>query len=274
MSPIVLSKETNEGGFAVKKSLQFAALLVLVTALTASAAIVSVVGGSDYLATQPGTTFGGVAFNGVPVGPGNTDTIVRRLDNAIFSGGTASTSIQMMALDLVSAVPVDFGLGTDFYYITLQSARGGPDTTGRMTITLSSPDDHLPNTPEGTFSSFFDVFFDVRKGGLNGAIALSSDLVLTNTGAVWDADPAPGQVIVPGLVGDLSANLHTNKIQNVDIYQMDFFPIGVFTEAHPTGALHVVGGATGTSTTSTPEPTSLLLVAGGALILMGRLRRR
>ena len=42
-----------------------------------------------------------------------------------------------------------------------------------MTINFTSVDDHLPNTPEGTFSSFFDVFFDVRKGALNGPIALS-----------------------------------------------------------------------------------------------------
>lgn len=244
-------------------------LLVLTFAISATAANISVVAGSDYLATLPGTTFGGVPFDGVPVGPGNTDTIVQRMNDADVTGGSAAISIQMMALQLASAVPVDFGLGLDTYYITLQSARGGPATTGRMTINFDGTDDHLPNTPEGTFSSFFDVFFDVRKGSLNGPIALSDDLTLTNQGAFWDADPAPGQVIVPGLVGDLTANLHTNKIQNTDIYQMDFFPIGTFEETHPTGAVHVVTGAS-----NTPEPATLLLVAGGALILLGRRRRR
>jgi len=249
----------------ISQSAALLGLLLLVSAITASASVV-VLAGSDYLATLPGTTFAGVPFNGVPVGPGNTDTIVRRPD-ADVTGGSFAIPIDMVALQLVSALPVDFGLGLDNYYITLQSARGGPATTGRMTINFGGVDDHLPNTPEGTFSSFFDVFFDVRKGSLGGPIALSDQLTLTNQGAFWDADPPASQVIVPGLVGDVIANLHVNKIQNVNIYQMDFFPIGPFSETHPTGAVHNVTGAT-------PEPGSLLLLAGGGLFLLARRRRQ
>lgn len=227
-----------------------------------------VIGGSDYLATLPGTTFGGAAFQGVPVGPGNTDTIVRRDLDVNITSGPGTTPIELVALQLMSTAPVNFGLGVGFYFITLQSARGGPDSTGSMTITPGAPDDHLPGTPEGTFSSFFDVFFDVRLGSLNGPIALSDVLVLSNSGAFWDATPGPSEVIVPGLVGDLNANLHTNKVQNTDTYQMDFFPIGPFSETHPSGAVHTVTGAT-----AIPEPETLLLI-GAALLLLSRLSRR
>lgn len=212
----------------------------------------------------------GVPFNGVPVGPGSTDTIVQRL-NAVNlgtgSGGLGTTSLLMTQLELMSAVPANFGLGVGTYFITLQSARGGPSTTGSMTINLTAGDDHLPTGPEGTFSSFFDVFFDVRFGSANGPIALSSDLSLTNSGASWDANPMPTDLIVPGLKGDVTANLHTNKLQNVDFNDMDFFPVGSFSESHPTGALHIV------SDTPVPEPGTLGLLAGALLVLSG-LRRR
>ena len=189
--------------------------------------------GSDYLHTLPGTVFGGVPFTGVPVGPGNTDTIVERQSDANLPsvGNSDTIPIELVALQLVSTSPVDFGLGVDFYYVTLQSARGGPASTGRMTITSTSADDHLPNTPEGDFSSFFDVFFDIRKGALNGPIALSDSLTLSNEGALWDADPPLGHVIVMGPVGDQAANLHTGEAAD----QMDFFPETI-SEVHPTGA--------------------------------------
>jgi hypothetical protein len=172
----------------------------------------------------------------------------------------------MTQLELVSAVQANFGLGVGFYYITLQSARSGPATTGDMTITLASPDDNTSSNPEGTFSSFFDVFFDVRLGAANGPIAQSGDLILTNSGALWDANPTPADLLVPGLKGDATANIHTNKIQNVDIHDMDFFPVGPITE---TGGpdTHVV------TTTQIPEPATLPLL-GLAFAGVGLARRR
>jgi hypothetical protein len=185
------------------------------------------------------------------------------------TSGIGTTPLLMTQLQMETAAPANFGLGTGFYFFTLQSARGGPATTGSMTAVLTAPDDHSPNTPEGTFSSFFDVFFDIHLGSLNGPIAESSDLTVTTTGGLWDADPAPGEVIVPGLVGDLNADLHTNKVQTSDVYQMDFFPVGSFVQFVPGGAFtHVVTGAT------VPEPGSGLLVALGGLGLLAlRLRR-
>jgi hypothetical protein len=248
-------------------------LLLFAVSQTSSAAIFDVLKGSDFLTTQPGTTFGGVLFNGVPVGPGSTDTIVQRLNDVNLGTGGPSlgtTPLLMTQLELMSAVPTNFGLGVGFYFITLQSTRGGPATTGNMTINLTGSDDHLPTGPEGTFSSFFDVFFDIRFGAPNGPIAQSSDLMLTNSGALWDANPTPTDLIVPGLKGDVNANFHTNKIQNIDINDMDFFPVGTFQETHPTGAVHAV------SNTPVPEPGTLGLVGGALLVLSGLpgLRRR
>jgi hypothetical protein len=223
-----------------------------------------VLAGTDYFQTTAGTTFGGVPFMGVPLGSfnfppvvstGNTDTIIQRTSDVSLPsiGSSGVTPLVIRALQLESAVPADFGLGADFYFITLQSARpgGGTASTGSMTITLGSMDDHLPGTPEGSFSSSLDVFFDVRKGSLSGAIAMSSDLVLTNSGALWDADPTPADFIVSGAVGDQDANLHTNKNPT----QMDFFP--TFISESSGGDTHNVQP----TQNPVPEPSMRLLLA-------------
>jgi hypothetical protein len=244
-------------------------LLLLVVSQTGLATRFDVLAGSDYFTTQPGTTFSGVPFNGVPVGPGSTDTVVERLQQVdLGTGGPSSgtTPLLMTQLELESAVPANFGLGVGFYFITLQSARGGPASNGSMTINLTGGDDHVSTGPEGTFSSSLDVFFDVRLGAANGPIALSADLVLTSSGTQWDANPTATDLLVLGLKGDVTANLHTNKIQNVDVNDMDFFPVGTIQESAG-GDLHVV------SNTPTPEPGTLVLI-GGALLVLSRLRRR
>jgi len=231
-----------------------------------------VLGGSDYFTTQAGTVFNGVPFNGVPVGPGGSDTIVERTSDVVLGTGGPSagtTPLLMTQLELVSAVPTNFGAGVGFYYITLQSTHGGPFSTGTMTINLTAGDDHTSAVPEGTFSSSLDVFFDIRFGAANGPIVSSTDLVLTNSGANWDANPAPTDFLVPGLVGDVTANLHTNKIQNVDINNMDFFPVSSFSESSGTDT-HVVSN---TPNSQTPEPGTMALL-GGALLVLSRVRRR
>ena len=238
------------------------------------AAVFDVLSGSDYFVTQPGTAFNGVPFIGVPVGPGGSDTIVERTSGVNLgtgSGGTGTTPLVMTQLELVSAVPTNFGLGVGFYYITLQSNRagGGTASTGTMTINLTAGDDHTPAVPEGTFSSSLDVFFDIRFGTATGPIAQSTDLVLTNSGTSWDANPAPTDFLVPGLKGDVTANLHTNKTQNVDVNDMDFFPVSSFSESAGSNT-HVVSN---TPNNQTPEPGTMALL-GGALVLLSRVRRR
>jgi hypothetical protein len=224
-----------------------------------------------FQSVTPGTNFGGVDFAGVPLGTydfggtigvqnvGLTDTIVQRLDLATAAPGASATiPIELVALQLVSTTPVDFGLGPDFYYITLQSARGGPASPGEMTINFADPTPGPPPPPQpvgGTFDSFFDVFFDIRKGALDGPIALSDDLVLTNTGSLWSHYPAPGSLLIDGVNHDLNGRDGTN----------DFFAIQAVVETHPTGAMHTVIG-TGVQG-GIPEPSSLTL--GGIAVAFG-----
>jgi hypothetical protein len=238
-------------------------LLVLIGSRQGFATVIDVLAGSDYLVTQPGTMFAGVPFQGVPFGPGGSDTQVTRLQNVDVTSGSGTTPLVLSQLELQSAGPADFGLGVGTYYITLQSARGGPASTGSMTISQTSPDDNTSSNPEGTFNSFFDVFFDVRLGSVNGPIALSSDLGLSSSGNQWDANPTPADFLVTGARGDTSANNHTGKIRNVDIYDMDFFPVSPITETNGTDT-HVV------TTTQIPEPgTLLLMMSSGLLMLVG-----
>jgi hypothetical protein len=233
--------------------------------------------GSDYLASIPGaSTFPGLGtLNGVPLGPatGNTNIIVRRQADAIFPGAPPATAPAipsvLSSLQLVTTTPVNFaGNGLDNYFVTLQSARGGPDSVGGMTITLGALDDGTAANPEGTFSSFFDVFFDIRKSSLAGPIVFSSDLVLTNSGPSWDATNPTGAFIVTGLVGNQNANLHTNKLST----QMDFFPVGTFSSFFPNGAVFTTQQASA----AVPEPAtmSLALIGLGFAGIAGVRRRR
>jgi len=216
--------------------------------------------GYDLFESLTGTTFGGVAFQGVPIGSFNfggtigvktvgvTDTIIQRLAPA--SGAAIPT--QMIDLQLMSTAPTNFGLGVGFYFITLQSARGGPASTGSMTIGFGP--EAPAGSPHGTFDSFFDVFFDVRLGSLGGPIALSDTLRLTSNGVPWNHFPTPNAVQINGV----------NVFLNGTDRNADFFPLGQFQEVHPTGAVHRVTEA------STPEPGTFSLLAIGLLAWIGR----
>jgi len=216
--------------------------------------------GYDLFESLTGTTFGGVAFQGVPIGAFNfggaigikdvgvTDTIIQRLAPA--TGAAIPT--QMIDLQLMSTAPTNFGLGVGFYFITLQSARGGPASTGSMTIGFGP--EAPAGSPHGTFDSFFDVFFDVRLGALGGPIALSDTLRLTSNGVPWNHFPTPNAVQINGV----------NVFLNGTDRNADFFPLGQFQEVHPTGAVHRVSEA------ETPEPGSFSLLAIGVLACLGR----
>jgi len=216
--------------------------------------------GYELYETLSGTTFGGVAFQGVPIGNfnfggsigvkavGATDTIVQRLAPA--SG--AAIPVQLVDLQLMSTAPTNFGLGAGFYFMTLQSARGGPASTGSETIGFGP--EALPGSSHGTVDSFFDVFFDIRLGSLSGPIALSETLRATSQGVPWNHFPPTGALVITGI----------NEFLNGTNSNADFFPIGPFQSVFPTGAVHRM------SVTTVPEPGSLSLLAIGVLAGVGR----
>jgi hypothetical protein len=210
-------------------------LVVTVAVLFASSVwaspIVNVLPGYDLFETTDGTNLNGIPLQGVPLGSynfggsigvqsvGNADTIVQRLQTATAPSvpGTAPTiNLQMLALQMETVTPVDLGAGLNNYFVTLQSVRGGPATTGMMDITFA-------NSAGGTFNSFFDVFYDIRVGALNGPIVNSSDLTLTGTANTWSRTPPPSAVTINGVNIDLNG-VNSNS---------DFWPTPPVTESHP-----------------------------------------
>ena len=203
--------------------------------------------GWDLLATQPGTTFAGAAFRGVPLGTfdfgggpqnvGNVDTIVHRLSST--SAPTQTTAIKLVALQLQSVSPIDLGAGLGIYYLTLQSRRsiaeGGSvnPSGGNMTITFD---------PLETFNSVFDVFFDVRFGGLNAPIIASASHHFANNGTSWSHEPLPLALLIDGV----NHNLNGADMVN------DFWPVGtiVCLETGSGGAVHNVAAASALTFTS------------------------
>ena len=259
--------------------LGFAGLIALLAPMRAEADVVKA--GYDLFQTiTPGTNFQGVDFMGVPLGTfnfggaigtktvGPTDTIIQRLSDVTApAGGSGTTALIMQALQLETTAPTTAFGPLDNYFITLQSTHGGSASTGTMTINFTNPTPGPPPPTQpfaGTFSSSLDVFFDIHKGSLTGAIVASSDLVITNTGTPWSHYPDPNAILITGV----------NHLLNGVDGSNDFFPIGTFIEKHPTAGQHAVNSAG----TAVPEPsvllTSSLSLAFGAVLAWRSSRKR
>jgi hypothetical protein len=166
--------------------------------------------GTDYFQTQPGTffnfggTIGTVNFLGLPIRPGNTDTIVRRMADAPIGG--PSIPIQIVALSLKSTAPVNIGGSFFDVFVTLDPANLQNDT-GAMTVTGS--------LGGGTFSSTLNVFFDAHFQPLvgNSFFDVFTSISLSNSGAQWVPTPAVGALIVAGPDDGSSADQSANRTQ-------------------------------------------------------------
>ena len=208
--------------------------------------------GYDLLSTlAAGTVLGGNHFQGVPLGTydfgpsigvqnvGNTDTIIQRLGTATPSSPTID--IRMVALQLQSATPIDLGAGLGNYFVTLQS--GQP--TGSLTIDFNNH----------TFNSFFDVFFDIRTGGLDGTIVGTGHEKFTGAGD-WSSDTPQGALTIPGVNYGLGSGTSA-----------DFWPSGAgggptsFFDVTPEISLDYV------SWYSTPIPEPGTMIAGAMMLL-------
>jgi len=211
--------------------------------------------GWDLFQTAPGlTTFFGQSFEGVPLGTfdffgaigvqnvGATDTLIRRLSTASVAGPGNSATIATVvdAFQLKSVNPVSIlGGPLGIYYITLASLRGGPVSAGTMTINFG-----LEGDPHGTFSSSFDLFVDVRLGGLNGPILDSREVVIPDSGAVPWRHEATASIQIPGV------NLYLGGAGNI---ANDFWVKGTVIKTTPNGGI-------GSTAAGVPD-------AGGALVL-------
>jgi len=201
----------------------------------------------------------GVPLKGVPLGTYNfggsigvqstdsTDTIVQRL--GVATSPSTTIPIQLDALQLETEGKTTFGgLGPlDYYFITL----GRTPSLGTMTIDFSTP-------TSGTFTSFFDVFFDIHIDSLTGPVVDSGSLSLDNSGSSWSTTAPPGAE----LIGSVDYFLDGNDTNN------DFWPgVAGVTELHPGG-----GGEHEVVPTGVPEggSTISLLLLGAGLCGLGR----
>ena len=233
-----------------------------------------VLAGFDLFITQPGTQVnlgpaGIVALRGVPLGTFNfgsgpvatfnTDTIVQRLGNATVA--SPSVPIQLVALQLMTENEINLGAGTGFYFVTLQSARGGPASLGMITINGLGAEP-APGLPHGTFDSFFDVFYDIRFGSLDGPIVFSGSDHIMSFGNFWGHFPEPGDLEIPGV------NTFLNGVNR----QNDFFPLTdqctkVIME-NGTTVIHNVCPA------EIPEPATIFLLGPGLAGVAIKMRQR
>jgi hypothetical protein len=222
----------------------------------------TIVLGSDYLETEPGSHFlvgplGQVPFIGLPFGPGTTDTIVQRKADATIGGGPVP--IQIVALSLVSAAPVTIG-GFNYRLTAKLDPANLANDVGTITISGSGAG--------GTFAANLTVFGEVDFTPLNGGPTIPTALTMKvfNSTANWTSTPASNAVLVAGLVGNQNANLHTNLAAG----QHDFYVISPVQEMANDLSLHIVDPAV-----TVPEPSSIaLLLAAGLTGAIGWGRRR
>lgn len=194
--------------------LWFLSCLVMISLFVSQAAAVWISPGYDLFATPSGgtsyikTPYGQAELQGVPFGPGDTDTIIKRINpvpNPIPANGTGTFDIEIMALFLKSVNPLNVGGNPADLYITINKlglpnipqSISLPASSGMATIT--SHDDSLGSGGGGKFDSFFDVFADViitMPGGdpNNPADRLSTQIFTDHfiqTGGTWSHAPRP-----------------------------------------------------------------------------------
>jgi hypothetical protein len=181
----------------------------------------SILRGTDYLETLPGTFFdfggpiGSVSLKGLPISPstlGTTDTIVQRKADFLFppSGSSTTIPIELVQLSLVSVAPISIFSTPYSVFVHLTPSTS---STGIMTIRHEFPESPGP-APEGTFDSFFDVFFTAdftEIGNPLNTFSVSDHTQLGSMGTPWSHDPVPGTLLITGSAGDPDANNHTGR---------------------------------------------------------------
>jgi hypothetical protein len=203
--------------------------------------------GTDWLVTLPGTfvTFMGspVAMMGNPAFAGGPDTIVSRLTDLVVAdvvNSQATTATVMNLLALKSVAPVNVGGSFFDVYVDLDP---GHVTTGSLTLTQTVAGEGIP---EGTFTSFFDVFFD---------------LSLTPVGQA-KAPCTVGVNCFPGEVNPLNGSGSWTDDTTNGVFLVGQVNYAAPTEGHNAMQIPI------------PEPGTLLLFGAGMLGLLAFVKRR
>lgn len=198
-----------------------------------------------------GVPLGSFDFGSGPVATGSTDTIIERLATATDASPTIA--IQLLAMQMVSVIPIDAGLGLDFHYFTLQAV----PSLGTMTFTgLTGA--HGPGVHGTVTYNALTVNWQLEKGALGGPVAMMGTTVLSTGAVPWSHFPAPGAVLIPGV----------NFLLDGSTSGSDFFPIGTFTFTATDGTNILTRSA------GVPEPSIVVLIALSAVGVASRSRRR
>lgn len=226
--------------------------------------------GFDLFDPLPGTQifldgFGLIPFVGVPLGSfdfgsgsvptGNTDTVMFRNEEINDLTGKLTTTVDLLAMQLVTDGEFDLGKGLDRYYLTVSSA---PASTGTMEFMFAGP--HDCSAPHGSFRyTSLTYNFDVWTGAPGGTFVFSDTMTLSSPFQPWSHCAPPGVVLIP----DVNFLLDGTP-------ESDFFALGVFSLIGNDGTVILLQ----TATVPEPAPTLLFVTAMVALLVGNRWRRR
>lgn len=222
--------------------------------------LTSVAAGSDFLQTGPGTEaalpIGGklvkVKLHGVPIvgstgkPMGNTDTIVERQQDAVFSAAgvtpdaepdvmTATVPVTLTALNLQGTLP---GPNNNTCTVTLTLAPT-PASTGTLILTKTS------NTG-GTYTSSVTVYFMATfTPAATCYPPITGHCVMNQKGGKWSTVPVAGEYLISGAYPNPSVNVHTALPPGyADFYITQLQTDSAATAAHATCEALEAAGAT------------------------------
>ncbi len=169
----------------------------------------------------PGTSFdfgfpiGVVELEGNPIGPGNADTIIQRLQGTgpFNQGETRTIDIELVALSLQSVAPVPIGPQLLHVDVIAGSQLGLPAALGQMTF------DHT-NLVFGDYDYAIPIVFEVTITDLLNPTSVVSTLEPTSYSGsgVWNFTVETGVVFFPNNPStSLNGLLHSLEAAQVQI---------------------------------------------------------